>query len=234
MIRVWRAVTAAEAQPYHEVLFGGLRADAPVTAGEVAAQTANRRRPGLLPLATLDDPGQAFYTSFHAVQVYDLWAPMPDEGEDAPEDVPPEQELARRQHHLAQKAAVLPTNELLWSDDEEEACILAGTVSFPPPVYIQDVPADAPDAAFAALPNGYFSDDLDPFACLAVIRALDATGLTLFGVGASYLGFRAEAGADEAAAGRIAASLYEGEPVDAEGQAVRAARSGTLLLRFTR
>ena len=68
---------------------------------------------------------------------------------------------------------------------EEQSFAFREKVSF-----VQIVPVDLSPEALAAYPNGYFTDDLDPFQNFTLAKyILDNFGFDLFGVGATYLGF---------------------------------------------
>ncbi len=76
------------------------------------------------------------------------------------------------------------------------------------PVSALVVPVEQPHEALAAFPNGYFTCDLSPALNFAVARHLhSAHGYELIGVGASYLGCLRAAPPDAAAAKAIAADL---------------------------
>lgn len=55
--------------------------------------------------------------------------------------------------------------------------------------YLLLAPVDDPAEAISAFPNGYFHDDLSPMDILVLARRLRSYGYRLFGIGASYVGF---------------------------------------------
>jgi hypothetical protein len=103
---------------------------------------------------------------------------------------------------------------------------------------LQIVPVTRAADALAAFPNGYFSSDLDPFANHALALHLEQTyGLMLCGVGARFLGFRREQPLSTEEAEQVAAELvaiYDEVPDFAAAQlTVALTGSRFVLLRYT-
>jgi hypothetical protein len=160
--------------------------------------------PGARMLATLDDVGQACYTSGHTIDANEL-DPPPDDNAVLPDDAevtPPLPDLAIRLERMVEAARSVSLDQLrnrLWWSGE-------GHPSFLPlheqpdalvdrkETYIQAAPVAHAWEAVAAFPNGYFHGDLSPTENLVLARQLEETfGYALFGIGASYLGFRRSA-----------------------------------------
>lgn len=150
---------------------------------------------GALMLATLDDTGQAFYTSGHTIDANEL-DPIPDD-EDIDEFPLPD--LATRRDRLLQAARAVTLDQLhnrLWWGGEARPSFLAlqdnpDSILDRKETYIQAVPVARAWEMLAAFPNGYFHGDFSPMENLVLARHLEETfGYALFGIGASYLGFR--------------------------------------------
>lgn len=177
--------------------------------------------PGCRPLFTLDDVGQAQYTSGHAAMKHEL-------GEAGDLDIsflPPEcfedgeylgylntkAEFAVCAHNYARlvqassfeaactHGVTLDAERLAeWSDYQDDPLSL-----FDQPTAVMVVPVERSWDALFAFPNGYFSCDLGPAETHAVARHFcEEHGYELLGIGASYLGFLrpAPASADQAQA----------------------------------
>ena len=155
--------------------------------------------PGAPMLSTLDSVGQAFYTSGHTIDANRL-DPAPDDdlviGED---DTPPLPDFATRLDRLVKSAEIVTldqiSNRLWWTgagrlsffalQDEPDAIIDREDI------YVQAVPVSRAWEMVAAFPNGYFHGDFSPMENLVLARHLEkAFGYALFGIGASYIGFR--------------------------------------------
>jgi hypothetical protein len=157
-------------------------------------QDKSAGHPGALMLATLDDTGQAFYTSGHTIDANEL-DPIPDD--DAEEDALPD--FTTRRDRLLQAASAVTLDQLhnrLWWGGEARPSFLAlqdnpNAILDRKETYIQAVPVAHAWEMVAAFPNGYFHGDFSPMENLVLARHLEeAFGYALFGIGASYLGFR--------------------------------------------
>lgn len=196
------------------------------------AELAEARRqiaadhPGCTPLFSLDDFGQARYTSGHARMNLDLddvsrldISGLPAE---CFEDgkylgyLSTKAEFFICLHNFRKHTAAVSFNDAcahgLTLDDEaleEWTGYQNDPVSLlDQPVSALVVPVEPAHDALAAFPNGYFECDLGPALNLAVARHLhDAHGYTLMGVGASYLGYLRATSPDATEARAIAADL---------------------------
>lgn len=143
---------------------------------------------------TLDDHSQALYTSMHAREDDRL-----ELREDIDWDVAGAEAAYERRaydHRLAQLDASAAT----WSDVHLPAPVAAIAdlvrINAEPDLVVDSTvlllnpPSATPAAKLAALPNGYFSGDLDTFDNLAVCRRMEEHGWDSFGMGAATLGFR--------------------------------------------
>ena len=164
-------------------------------------------RPGHRPLLSLDDFGQARYTSGHAVGNLDL---DDTDGADL-SALPPECfEDGAHRGYLSSKAE-FPIRAANFARHAggatfEDACRFGLTLDaeareewigyqddplalLDPPVSVLLVPAVHAEEALAAFPNGYLTSDLNPAHNAAVARHFrQAHGYELIGVGAAYLG----------------------------------------------
>lgn len=248
----------AEDKPhsFNELLCDGVAAPGLGSFAELLALHARLQveRPEVRVLASLDDRGQAEYTSGHAIEDSDLDST---EGHDlsglgpaafedgahrgylsTPEEFPIR--LANLRARPVELDALRGTldwegeEDILAANREPDAALRIESEL----VLFQFVPVARAADALAAFPNGYFSCDLDPFASHALARHLEAEhGLGLFGVGASYLGFRSAAPLDAGAAARLAGDVvgfYAGAPAGAV-EALAALLTGRdwVLLRYT-
>lgn len=223
-------------------------------------QRLQAERPNIRVLASLDNLGQACYTSGHGAdhhglddtEGHDLSGLSPeafDEGEhrgylSTPSEFPIRLANLRRlaaDVGLDQIAGVLPwstdddANDLVSINrDPDEALQIAeeGLVVF---LY---APVQAGADAIAAFPNGYFSSDLDPMQNYALARHLEAKfGLVLFGIGSRFLGFRRATALTDHAAEQLCAELvglYSDAPPGAAQTLARLITGRTwLLIRYT-
>ena len=220
------------------------------------------RHPAVRVLATLDDPDQAAYTSFHAIETHrlddtdghDLSALGPECFEDGahcgylttPEEFPIR--LANLRARAAGMALADARGVLFWRGGAVAGPIFPDTVMLDPDaaldvkrlreVHFQFVPVTAAADALAAFPNGYFSSDLDPLQNHAIAQHLEAAyGLALMGVGARHLGFVCPDPLTQTEAAALAddlVSLHAEAPVDA-AERLASALTGKdwLLLRYT-
>jgi hypothetical protein len=217
-------------------------------------------RPEVCVLATLDDLGQACYTSGHATDAVELddvaghdlsslGDELFEEGEhpgylSTPAEFPIR--LANlieraRSVDLAQVQGVLSwetagdANDLITVNRDPETALRLGQER---QVLFQFVPVANAADTIAAFPNGYFNSDLDPMQNHVLARRLATEyGLQLFGIGSRFLGFRRSEALGRDMAQRLArdlAALYAGTP-----QAAIAALSDLLtgrewlLVRYT-
>ena len=211
-------------------------------------------------LMTLDDPGQAAYTSGHTilrhmlddVDGYDL--------SDLPKDVFADgehqgylttlDEFPIRLENLRKCAAHTSFADargvLFWGDPEEHidpVSILqnpdiAAPFKQEPVSFCQFVPVKTGFEALAAFPNGYFHGSLNPAQSYAVCKHLETRhGYRLFGVGSRFFGFRLDHPLSHREAMEAAVditSLYLEAPEDStESLANELTGKDWLLLRYT-
>lgn len=180
---------------------------------------------------TLDDLGQALYTSMHATESDALEIDTDDLdflGDPQAEEV---RELRQFAHTSAQLAE--PDLRQSWADlrgtREGTANTIDALVAINDnPVEVLDdvlilmhVPVEDVTAAIAAIPNGYFSDDWNVFQNHAVARRLaHEYGYRPLGIGASWIGFIRDVPLSDEDADRLVGDLTEiyGSP-DAPGWA---------------
>ena len=146
-------------------------------------------------LATLDDYGQACYTSGHARDMLGL----EDDGTDWPDDAePPPATFTTLHANLTAKAKDIGlqslARKLYWSHPDTPPFVQLqhepDRVIDRQKTYLLLAPVAHASEAIAAFPNGYFSSDLSPMENLTLARHLERTyGYRLFGLGASYIGF---------------------------------------------
>ena len=155
--------------------------------------------PGARMLTTLDDIGQASYTSGHTLDANEL-DPAPDDdvviGED---DTLPLPDFATRLDRLVKAAETVTLEQIsnrLWWTGKERLSFFAlqdepDAILDREHVYIQAVPVSRAWEMMAGFPNGYFHGDFSPMENLVLARHLEeAFGYSLFGIGANYIGFR--------------------------------------------
>ncbi len=160
-------------------------------------------------LITLDDLGQASYTSMHAKMSHDL---DDIEGHDLSSIAPSAFESGEHKGYLSTKSEYFIRSAnfekrakgihfsdackrgLTINDDE---LILLERIHQKPidaidrKVLVYLVPVNETALAISAFPNGYFTSDLDPFENYGLANHLrEKYGYHLFGVGASLIGFR--------------------------------------------
>jgi hypothetical protein len=259
-----KLIPFAEGKPrtFTELLCDGVTAHNLASFADLLALHARLQqdRPDVRVLASLDNLGQAGYTSGHCIETHGLDAIDGRDVSALPRDAFEDGEYLGflttraafpiRLENLMDAAAgvtiqaaagVLPwqtpgdSNDLVTvNNDPEQALRIAGE----PEVVFQFVPVKAAADALAAFPNGYFSSDLTPIQNLAVARRLEATyGLALFGVGSRFLGFRRGEPFGEAEAQALSdelVGLYEETPPEAAGLLARVVSGRTwLLFRYT-
>ncbi|PXA67132.1 hypothetical protein [Cryobacterium arcticum] len=204
--------------------------------------------PDISVFITLDDLGQALYTSMHATESDELEIVTDDLdflGDTRAEEA---RELRQFAHTSAQLAA--PGLRRTWADLRGTREGTAETVDAlvamnDNPVEVLDdvilvmhVPADDETAAIAAVPNGYFSDDWNIFENHAVAQHLaNGYGYRPLGIGASWIGFVREAPLAAPDAKRLVADLTEiyGAPEAPGWESLGAVltRQATLFLGYT-
>lgn len=159
-------------------------------------------------LMTLDDLGQAQYTSGHATISHDL---DDTDGYDLSGIDPSAFEHGEHIGYLSTRSEFFIRRENFlrkakgfgFSDaskrgvslDDEELSLLeeihANPIGFiSDEILLKVVPVEKSYMAMCAFPNGYFTSDLNPFENYAVAKQLsEKYGYELFGIGASLLGF---------------------------------------------
>ena len=148
---------------------------------------------------TLDSLNQCLYTSGHARDMNDL-----EDGVEYPEEDTREAlaeydaalfkaagAALRRSSGAASWESLCKSRVVSFDDvdalvamNRDPGCVLDDRH------IVQCLPTDDGADLLANIPNGYFDGDMDPFQCYAVARRLNERhGYTLFGIGASALGF---------------------------------------------
>lgn len=263
-VKALALLSFSESKPntFAELLCDGVAAHNLASFGALLALHARlqREHPEVRVLASLDNLGQAGYTSGHSIQTHDLDSIEGHDPSLLPADAFEDGEYAgflstpaafpiRLANLLKaaygigidQLAGLLPwetsgdQNDLVTVNrDPERALRIASEAE----VLFQFVPVTLASEALAAFPNGYFLSDLDPMQNLAVAKRLEAAfGLSLFGVGSRYLGFRRDAAFTNDEARRLAdevVALYSDAP-QAAGEELASVLTGRdwLLLRYT-
>jgi hypothetical protein len=211
-------------------------------------------------LASLDDLGQACYTSGHGTDSYGL-----DDIEDHDLSGLGEEVFEGGEHigylstpaefpirlanlakltqavELGQVAGLLEwetpgdANDLVTVNRDPEGAL---RIAEEKEVIFQFVPVAFPADAIAAFPNGYFRSDLNPMQNHALARHLEAKyGLGLFGIGSRFLGFRRSEALREDVAQALATELaifYAGTTRAAADELERLITGRDwLLLRYT-
>jgi hypothetical protein len=238
-------VPFAEGKPltFNTLLCDGVTARNLPSFAELLAVHARlqREQPDLIVLASLDDLGQAAYTSGHCADTHAL-----DEVEDEDEEAEFPDRLANFLKLTGKAKGARFAGVLDWETDgdsndpvtvnaDPEAALRIAKEKH---VIFQLVPVSSAADAIAAFPNGYFNSDLTPMQNHALARRLDTQyGLALFGIGSRFLGFRrGEPLGDETAATLAAeiAGWYRGTPPGAADALARLiAGRDWLLLRYT-
>lgn len=155
-------------------------------------------------IMTLDDIGQACYTSMHATMSYDL-----DEGPWlSNQSVDPSwmdgEYLTFEQRFFVRKLGFKYGvsnvqfddifEKLLYLDASSKQAFIEANKEplsvIDQECYLLKVPVDHSYEAIYSFPNGYFSCDLSPFEIYRLAEHLEKEfGLCLFGIGASYISF---------------------------------------------
>ncbi|WP_206240527.1 hypothetical protein [Novosphingobium terrae] len=217
-------------------------------------------RPDLCVIATLDDLGQACYTSGHGADYHglddtaghDLTGLDPQAYENGehrgylstPSEFPIR--LANLQHLSAEVSGESLKGQLPCGDSAEGNDLLsinrdpdaALGLDADDAVLFLYAPVTSAADAIAAFPNGYFSCDFSPMQNHALARHLgESHGLMLFGIGARLLGFRRAEPLAGPTARKLAedlASLYAGaEAAMVDELATMLAGRTSLLVRYT-
>jgi hypothetical protein len=172
-------------------------------------------------LATLDEYGQASYTSGHARDKDQLewidddtpFAPTRDD-RTTPEDARRLFDLVRR-NILAQaegRTFADLAGRLRWGHPDalpfDELHARPDELLDPREHHLMLAPVQHGWEAIAAFPNGYFAGDLQPADNLVLARHFEETyGYLLFGIGASYIGFLRDQPLAPSAARAMAADI---------------------------
>lgn len=254
----------AEAKPqiFSELLCDGVAAHRLASFAELLSVHLRLQadHPNCRVLASLDDLGQAAYTSGHGADFHELdnveghdLSGLGAEAFDGGEHIgylSTPAEFPIRLANLLKKAKAVDLEQvsgvLLWETlGDSNDLITVNTrpeetlrIACEEEVIFQFVPVDSAADAIAAFPNGYFTCDLSPMQNHALARHLESKyGLDLFGIGASYLGFRRIEPLGENEAQALAAELAAIYAETPQGAADRIARLITgrdwLLLRYT-
>lgn len=177
-------------------------------------------------LLTLDDLGQAEYTSTHAKMMHDLDdtegydlsaldAAAFEDGEHIGYLSTPSEFFIRKQNFLKQAGNVdyADVSDRGLTIEEAEVRLLTA-INTSPMTYLDKqlllgvVPVERGYEAICGFPNGYFSGDLNPFENYALAkRFYDKYGYELFGIGASLLGFIGSKGLSDQQIREMAADL---------------------------
>lgn len=200
-----------------------------------------REKPDHVVLASLDDLGQAAYTSGHCA-----FANALDEAADEDEEAEFPDRLANFLRLVGKEESGQFAGLLDWETegdrndpvtvnaDPEAALRIADEKE----VIFQLVPVSSAADSIAAFPNGYFNSDLTPAQNHALARRLESRyGLDLFGIGSRFLGFRRPERLGEEEARALASEIagwYRGTPLGAaDALASLIAGRDWLLIRYT-
>jgi hypothetical protein len=171
-------------------------------------QALREENPSVQFIMTLDDIGQACYTSMHAIMSYDLdegsWLssesidPSWLDGDYLRDDLTFEQRFFVRKlgfkHGVSDVQFDDIFEKLLYLDASSKQELIEANKEplsmVDQECYLLKVPVDHSYEAIYSFPNGYFSCDLSPFEIYRLAEHLEKEfGLHLFGIGASYLSF---------------------------------------------
>lgn len=175
-----------------------------------------RNNPNKVIILTLDDLGQAEYTSGHSIHSYDL---DETEGHDLSnlDEVCFENgehrgylstpsEFFIRKTNLLKQAKDIDFESVCDKNmtiDEDEMLILEGINQSPfeyldEQIELKVVPVDKSYEGICGFPNGYFESDFDPFENYIIAKHLfENYQFELFGIGASILGFKRDNSLEE-------------------------------------
>jgi hypothetical protein len=181
--------------------------------------------PGRQLIATLDDFDQACDASAHTIETCDLDRTDGHDlssvdstafknGEHLGYLSTKSEFFIRRQNvmrHVADMTFVDACGKLSWGPDRRGRDFFSLNANpgamLDSTICIQIVPVAHACEAVCAFPNGYFSDDLNPFEMYEVAKHLEEHyDYRLFGIGASYLGFLKGAGRSDAAVDKALAT----------------------------
>jgi hypothetical protein len=238
-------VPFAEGKPltFNALLCDGVTARNLPSLAELLAVHARLQaeHPDHVVLASLDNLGQAAYTSGHCADTHEL-----DEADDEDEEAEFPDRLANflkltGKAKAARFAGVLDwetegdSNDLVTVNADPEAAL---RIAKEKDVIFQFVPVSSAADAIAAFPNGYFNSDLTPMQNHALARRLESHyGLALFGIGSRFLGFRCREALQAEMATRLAhdfAAVYAGTPQAAIAELAQLlAGRNWLLFRYT-
>lgn len=166
--------------------------------------------PGCRMLATLDNTHQAFYTSGHAIGRLDLDPKAEIDPDDKTIRLPDIGVRRERLLHLSRDVSLDQLRNRLWWTGEDRLSFFElqdnpDAILDSKDVYIQAVAVTHAWELVASFPNGYFHGDYSPMENLVLARHLEETfGYALFGIGASYLGYRRKAPLTPAALDHLA------------------------------
>lgn len=193
-------------------------------------RSQSSHHPGHILFATLDDVRQAAYTCGHStdknrlddIEGHDLSALPPSVFEEFDGEREHQgyltltEEFPIRHKNFMRKASEEHASNLKgcleWFDGEYGATVMTNadlpTIAREDTSFVQIVPVKTAPEALASFPNGYFSEDLSPFQNYALCKTIeDRFGFSVFGVGATYLGFMRETVLDSATSAELAACL---------------------------
>lgn len=159
-------------------------------------------------IITLDDIGQACYTSMHSIMSNDLdggeWLVKEDldeswfDGDFLRDDLTLKQKITIRKlglhHGLSEVKFEDIYEKLLYLDEDTRVEMMEANRNLlsiiDKDVYLLKVPVENRYEALYAFPNGYFSCDLSPFENYLLAKHLEENyGYHFFGIGASYISF---------------------------------------------
>lgn len=193
-----------------EILFDSYLIESLVSFDELIEvyKTYKQRNPGKTIILTLDDLGQAEYTSVHSILTHDL---DDTEGYDlsgldkacfeAGEHLgylsTPSEFFIRKENFFKKvnDADFASSCERGLTFGKDEITILEKINQAPlhyldKQIILKVVPVEKCYEGICGLPNGYFQSDLDPFENYALAKYLfEKYDFELFGIGASFLGF---------------------------------------------
>lgn len=208
-------------------------------------------------LASLDDLGQAAYTSGHCVDLHGLddveghdlsgLAPEVFENGEHQGYLSTPAEFPIRLANLVERARGQRLDQISalldWRGDRADLLTInqdpdtALRIAREGAVFFQFVPVETASQTLAAFPNGYFNADLNPMQNYVLAQHLEARyRLSLFGIGARFLGFRRPDAFGEDEARKLATeltALYAKAPAGAaDGLARRLGGRDWLLMRY--
>ena len=229
----------ADVSEFTALLCDGYLLSGSFTLNEIANFVRNtyKKHSDHILLATLDDTDQGFYTCGHSINSNDLDNTYGYDLSGLPRELfkdgkhcgylKSKEEFSIRKGNFRKNLTGLSVESLLkkrwWSGDTDSVPSLLSpksksTLPRENRSYVQIVDVENCYEAIAAFPNGYFSDDYDPFENYTLAMHLYETfGFKLFGIGAVYLGFMREDALNDKANQKLAKFIsglydnYEGE-----------------------